>query len=226
LARVIKGHDERYEEFLDVSQSLFFSKGYDQTSVQDIIDRVGVAKGTFYHYFRTKVDLLDAVTKRLRDLNVQRLQSILDDASLRGREKLERFFDHLMTWKAGNREFFLQIMHVLYHDDNVLLRNRLMSDVIDSFAPLLGQAMEQGIDEGDFTVDYPLETAQMVLAMTFSLSDAIAAHLMEGRPFAAVREVIARKLMAYNRNLERLLGVETHGLTILDVPRIAIWFDE
>lgn len=226
MARVIKGHDERYEEFLDVSQSLFFSKGYEQTSVRDIIDRIGVAKGTFYHYFRTKVDLLDAVTKRLRDLNVQRLQSLLDDPSLSGREKLERFFDHLITWKAGNREFFLQMMHVLYHDDNVLLRNRLISDVIGSLAPLLGQAMEQGIHEGDFTIDYPLETAEMVLSMTFSLSDAIAGHLMAGRPFAAVREVIERKLMAYNRNLERMLGVEPHGLTILDVPRVAIWFDE
>ena len=226
MARVIKGHDERYEEFLDVSQSLFFSKGYEQTSVRDIIDRVGVAKGTFYHYFRTKVDLLDAVTRRLRDLNVQRLQSILDDASLSGRQKLERFFDHLIAWKAGNRAFYLQIMHVLYHDDNVLLRNRLISDVTGSFAPLLGQAMQQGIDEGDFTLDHPLETAEMVLAMTFSLSDAIAAHLLEGRPFAAVREVIERKLMAYNRNLERMLGVETYGLTILDVPHVAIWFDE
>lgn len=51
----------RRSEILDVAQRLFYLKGYDQTSVQDIITEIGIAKGTFYHYFNSKLELLDAI---------------------------------------------------------------------------------------------------------------------------------------------------------------------
>ena len=47
MARQVKEYDERYQQFLDVGQQLFYTKGYDQTSIQEIIDAVGVAKGLF-----------------------------------------------------------------------------------------------------------------------------------------------------------------------------------
>ena len=64
MARQVKEYDERYQEFLDVGQRLFYTKGYDQTSIQEIIAAVGVAKGLFYYYFRAKGDLLDAIIER------------------------------------------------------------------------------------------------------------------------------------------------------------------
>ncbi len=59
MVRVTKEYDQRLQELLDTARQLFFEIGYEKTSVNDIIDRVGVAKGTFYHYFKTKEDLLD-----------------------------------------------------------------------------------------------------------------------------------------------------------------------
>ena len=64
MARQVKDYDDRYQEFLDVGERLFYTKGYDQTSIQEIIDAVGVAKGLFYYYFRAKGDLLDAIIER------------------------------------------------------------------------------------------------------------------------------------------------------------------
>ena len=58
MPRTVKDYDERYAEFLDVAQQLFFSQGYERTTVQEIIDTVGVAKGTFYHYFDSKQAIL------------------------------------------------------------------------------------------------------------------------------------------------------------------------
>jgi AcrR family transcriptional regulator len=59
MTRTVKEPDIRRAELLDAAQKLFYAKGYEKTPVQDNIDRVGVAKGTFYHYFGSKVELLD-----------------------------------------------------------------------------------------------------------------------------------------------------------------------
>ena len=76
MARIVKEYDARHAEFLDVAQTLFFSKGYEQTSVQDIINTVGVAKGTFYHYFRSKVEVLDALVQRMFEQTLASLEPL------------------------------------------------------------------------------------------------------------------------------------------------------
>ena len=63
MVRITKEYDERLTEFLETAQQLFFQKGYEKTSVNDIIKKIGVAKGTFYHYFKSKKDLLDKIVK-------------------------------------------------------------------------------------------------------------------------------------------------------------------
>ena len=65
MARVVKEAELRRSEILDAAQHLFYSKGYDETSIQDIIDAVGIAKGTFYHHFESKQELLDHLIDRM-----------------------------------------------------------------------------------------------------------------------------------------------------------------
>ena len=52
--RIVKEHEERKNEILDTAEILFEEKGYDKCSVNDILNRIGIAKGTFYHYFKSK----------------------------------------------------------------------------------------------------------------------------------------------------------------------------
>ena len=62
--RVTKEAQERREEILDAAEALFASDGYASTSTNDIIDRVGIARGTLYYHFRSKEEILDAVVLR------------------------------------------------------------------------------------------------------------------------------------------------------------------
>ena len=67
MARITKEYYERKNEILDAAQELFLTQGYEKTSVDNIIKKVGVAKGTFYYYFKSKEDLLDKLVKRMTD---------------------------------------------------------------------------------------------------------------------------------------------------------------
>ena len=79
---VKKPPDVRRNELLDSAQDLFFSKGYEATTVADIMERAGVSKGGFYHHFTSKDDLLEALVERMATRAMARLQPILEDKGL------------------------------------------------------------------------------------------------------------------------------------------------
>lgn len=65
--RIVKEHDERKNEIIDTAAELFLDKGYDQCSINDILNSIGIAKGTFYHYFKSKEDVLDAAVNKMSE---------------------------------------------------------------------------------------------------------------------------------------------------------------
>ena len=65
--RVVKEYDERKNEIIDTAAFLFMEKGYDRCSVNDILNKIGIAKGTFYHYFKSKEDVLDAAVDKMSE---------------------------------------------------------------------------------------------------------------------------------------------------------------
>jgi AcrR family transcriptional regulator len=65
LSREVKEYEVRKKEILDTAQCLFLQKGYNRISIQDIIDTVGIAKGTFYHYFDSKEQLMEEMVGRI-----------------------------------------------------------------------------------------------------------------------------------------------------------------
>lgn len=85
--------EETVNLILDVSQRLFIEKGYDNTTIQDIIDELGgLTKGAIYHHFSSKQDILDAVIERLFAKNTLSAswRKIQSDTDITGGEKLKR----------------------------------------------------------------------------------------------------------------------------------------
>ncbi|HSM56974.1 MAG TPA: TetR/AcrR family transcriptional regulator [Candidatus Sulfomarinibacteraceae bacterium] len=228
MARTVKEYDERYAEFLEVAQALFYSKGYEQTSVKEIIDTVGVAKGTFYHYFDSKVDLLESLVQALAEqLYAQALASLepmLADETIGASEKFERLFAHVGQWKAANPGFVREAVHVFYQDQNVLLRAKMLEAATEKVAPLFAALIHQGVQEGTFDVPYPDEAAQFLFALDQALSQAVAHILLAGQDDPDAVSRVKRKLVAYERGIERILGVPDNSLQLIDLEQVEMWF--
>ena len=86
--RVVKKHDERRNEILDAAEKLFAGKGYMKTTIMDILQEVGIAKGTFYYYFKSKEEVMDAVAMRYIDTGTEAVKKITEDKNLTALEKL------------------------------------------------------------------------------------------------------------------------------------------
>ncbi|HKJ84779.1 MAG TPA: helix-turn-helix domain-containing protein [Spirochaetia bacterium] len=213
---IAKDYDDRKAEFLDTAMRLFMQNGYEQTSVNAIIDAVGVSKGAFYHYFKTKEDLLDELAARASAQALEVTAPVLEEGDLNAVEKLNELFRRTNSFKAQNRELMIAIAAVFYSDANVLLRRRLTARSTEMVAPLLARIIEEGNAEASMSVRYPNETARFVLRIGSDMVAAFAKHLpgVESDPEAV--QMIVREVEVYTEAVERILGLEPGSLTLMD----------
>lgn len=89
---------DRKSEILDMARSMFISIGYEDTSINDLIKRLGIAKGTFYHYFKSKEELLDQV---INEVNTEIIKNISEIASF-DRSPDEKLFTAISAFEVEN----------------------------------------------------------------------------------------------------------------------------
>ncbi|MEZ4514555.1 MAG: TetR/AcrR family transcriptional regulator [Chloroflexota bacterium] len=220
MARITKEHDERRGEILDTAQQLFYQKGYQQTSIQDIIDTIGIAKGTFYHYFGSKLDLLDELVERLLAQSVAVVEPIVKDPMLDAVTKLQRFFEQANSFKDANKAFLLMIVQPFYSDENTIFRQKLTDASVGAMTPLLTAVLEQGIAEGHFTTPYPAELAEMILLLGRGLTDPIMGLFLRPEENSRLLPLIAHKVHAYHHAIAQLLGVAPGTVQIINWPQL------
>ncbi len=180
---------------MDVAEQLFAEKGYDHTSPSDIARRAGVVRGTFYHYFRSRDDLIHAIIARHFERNLLYISDVAADPVLDATDKIRRIFDafsNLSSQKAQLGMLTSEESQVSAHKDyEAYAREHIL--------PLLQQVIRQGVDEGAFKVRFPEETAGHLMAISRHFQDELK---READPGAR-----ARKIEAVLVAMEMLLGV-------------------
>jgi len=153
--------EETVNLILDVAFRLFMEKGYEHTSIQDIINNLGgLSKGAIYHHFKSKEDILVAVTEKMTAESNRMLAVIRDRSDLSGKEKLKTIF-----WESISRPVQNDIFTVApdFHNNPKLLFS-LLHDTIDNSAPnYILPIIRQGISDGSIKTDYPKQLAELIL---------------------------------------------------------------
>jgi AcrR family transcriptional regulator len=223
MARVVKEYAVRRNEILDVAQRLVYTKGYEQMTIQDILDDLQIAKGTFFHYFASKQALLEALIDRMTQEVESILIPIVDDPHLPALEKLNRYLATAVRWKTARKAFFLSLLRVWYTDDNAIVRQKVLAAGFKRVTPFLTAIIHQGIREGVLTTEYPDHVGQLLLSLMQSLGDSIAELLLSHEPSRDPLQLIESTVAAYTDALERVLGAPTGSLEIVDAGTLREW---
>ncbi len=172
MARIVKEHSVRRNEILDVAQRLVYTKGYEQMTIQDILDDLQISKGAFYHYFDSKQALLEALIERMLDQGIQLILPIVQNPHLPALEKLQSYFATIARWRTAQKAFFLSLLRVWYNDDNAIVRQKMRSTiVIKGITSLLTGIIRQGIQEGVFTTSYPDQVGEVIVSLGFDFQE-------------------------------------------------------
>jgi AcrR family transcriptional regulator len=216
--RVVKHAEVRKGELVDCAEALFFSKGYEATTVADIIARAGVSKGGFYHHFLSKEDLLEAVVARLTRTIIAGARDILDDDKLDALTKLNRFFARNVAWKAETASAMKRLYTVFADPANAVLYQRIVRAGVEALAPVLAKLVEQGNREGTFDAPDPGIVAEMLLHITNArqaLTIRALAAATHGETDKATAMFIAR-IRKEEALVNRILGLPKGSVRFID----------
>lgn len=160
-------YDERRVEIIDVSERLFLSKGYTRCTINDILKGVGIAKGTFYYYFKSKEDVLDAVVAKYIGLIRLRAEGVCH-SDLCEREKLIQLF---FSMRVVGVDFEAYQLSDLHKRENALFHEKSLREVVFVMAPIMARLVKQGNDNGVWDCKYSLEYMQIFLSSAITLTD-------------------------------------------------------
>lgn len=198
-----KTHDERESEILDAAEQIFGRKGVDKATVNDILDAVGIGKGTFYYYFKSKEEVMEAVIFRFVDKFSAAAQKIADDPELDAHEK----FKEIAIGLNGRVEFSDWIFNELHKVENGKMHQKSIVEMITALAPIMTEVVEQGIAEGIYHTPYPKEMVDIILVANQFLFDL--------NIFRTGLKEIENTTVAFIHALELMLGAEAGSFDYL-----------
>ncbi|WP_028561756.1 TetR/AcrR family transcriptional regulator [Paenibacillus pinihumi] len=154
--------EQTLEMILQVSARLFTENGFDKTSLQDIINELGMSKGAIYHHFSSKEDILAAVMEQ----QFNHAARVLDNLIKRS--------------KAANaREKLVYILEVLIVDDELHSMDKVLvtqiknpqfvvtgiQESVNRNAPTIAQLIIDGTKDGSLTTEFPAECAEVFMLL-------------------------------------------------------------
>ncbi|MCI8749414.1 MAG: TetR/AcrR family transcriptional regulator [Lachnospiraceae bacterium] len=211
-----KHPEETVNLILDTAFRLFMEKGYEYTSVQDIINNLGgLSKGAIYHHFKSKEDILYAVTDRMTSESNKILAGIRDASSLNGKDKLKTIFKMSL-----NRPVMDDIFTVApnFNNNSKLLFNILNETIYKAAPDYILPIIKQGISDGSIKTEYPEQLAELIIL--------VANVWMNPMIFDNTKEEIYCKCMVFRQMMDGF-GLDIIDDEILDrITRLADIYEE
>lgn len=198
--RIVKDAEERRNEILDAADELFTMKGFDGTSTNDILEKVGIARGTLYYHFKSKEDLMDALIERYGVRILGTAQGIAADKSIPVVERIIRVVMAMNISGGSSKE----IMEHIHKPQNALMHQKIQKLMINGITPILTGIIREGIEQGLFNTPFPYECMEMVLIYADTVFDDDMVHM--------TNEERTSRIQGFVFNIERLLGAESGSL--------------
>ncbi|HEX5395789.1 MAG TPA: TetR/AcrR family transcriptional regulator [Candidatus Limnocylindria bacterium] len=228
MARTVDraAHSLRRDAFIDAAQSMIATRGYEQLSVQDVLDATDASKGAFYHYFDSKADLLEAVVERMTNGVLVDVAPFIADPSVPAIEKLQGLFGRIASWKNARKELLRGLIETWYSDENIVVREKFKRDVSRRLEPVLAQIIEQGNAEGTFSAGSPQRSAEVLVTLLLGLNDRAGRLYLDRHAGRISFEEVEAAFGFYDAIFGRVLGVPAGQLSLVDQSDVDLreWF--
>jgi AcrR family transcriptional regulator len=190
-------------EILDVADYLFFTKGYDATTINDIAKKMGVAQGMLYYYFKSKEEILEKLLDRHADSLMTEIKNIIDLNSS-PTEKISLTISNVLR-KAAYKDGLL--LDLLYDNQNLNLKVQLFRQLELALSPWLLKIIEDGLSLQIFHTTHAPTTVSYILVILEFLSEALYQK--------TAADILSFRLQMAESLIEKALGCKENNIHLL-----------
>lgn len=211
MGRVSKDPEVRRKEFIDAAAELFTEKGFDNTSVTDITNKVGLSHGSFFYYFKSKNEVMKSVIyESLNEIKYQ-IRILIENKDISALEKLQT----VLKWSADTQDTHEELVEFSHRESNAAMHREYTLRSREVMIPLFVEIVEQGVTEGIFHVEYPQETVEYLTFIFENMDDSINASKTEDEYCRKMRalDILITKALGINEEISLLTDYIKHDLT-------------
>ena len=215
----MKKGDERKETIIATAKELFCSKGYENTSIQDILDQLSLSKGCFYHHFESKGELLEEIAKT-HGVGLAAFVKEKVDGCTSALDKLNTLFEYCSLWRSDDGGISQLMLEAAYMGGNAQLKDCLRSILHNTARPLIDEIIAQGMEEKVFLTRYPADLGTLILNLYANLSDMLAETLVKNGD----KGLALTHINMYRSSIETLLCAPFGSVQLCNFnDLIALW---
>ena len=161
----MKKGERRKQDLLNIAYRMFIEKGYENTSVDDIITEAGIAKGTYYYYFESKEATLEAVIEMM----IEKAENIAKTALTNPVPIPQKLASVVYAFRPNKDE--IVITDVLERKENIVMHDKIGKKIVEVAVPILSDIVREGIAQGIFACTNVEERVKMLLIMSQNMFD-------------------------------------------------------
>lgn len=212
--------DQSRKKIIDAAEKLFAEKGYAATSVQDILDALGMSKGGFYHYFDTKMELLTEVCARRAEESYSR--GVENVRGMRGGpvEKLNAAVKLMNMLDREGPSMLGTLTEMGMSGDDALVMRKLRATTMRLIAPLIEEIIDVGVREKQFTVRRPGETARLITMLALDVNEEAAREIAANHRDPDCAFCVLDMLTTYRDAIETLVNAPYGSIELFDLAEM------
>ena len=222
----MKKGDIKRAQILDAAEKLFFERGYDRTSVQDILDALQMSKGGFYHYFDAKDSVLRAVSERRAQARFDRLNEELYGVRRGPVERLNLLLGMANLFEAEDAPFAALLLKLCYRDKDAAMCAHRRRVLIDRLLPLVNDVVAEGIADGSFHTRRPLEIGRLLLLLACDVDDEVCNLRADQPDNPDVMLKMLELLNTWREGAEKLIGAPYGTIVLFEVGKLVSAWQE
>ena len=216
----MKKGDARRTQLIETAEHLFYVNGYENTSVQDILDEMHFSKGGFYHHFDSKLSLLHAICETRAQETCEVAAELLSRTEGSALEKLNAVLHASAIWQGGGPGFVSLLIGVAYREDGALMRERMKDCQLSGMQDIIVRILSEGRASGELWANDLDGTAQLILRLYTQFTDEVAFLLARENSLETLAEKLVRKLTLYRDAIERILIAPLGSIVLFEADEL------
>lgn len=213
--------DARRQAIVDTAERLFYEKGYEFTSVQDVLDAMSMSKGGFYHHFESKVSLLEAICEQRSESGFKLCEASVNACRGNAIDKLNIMFENGFFFGQSSMDFVGLMVRVIYRDGTVQLKDMLQRTNIKLYLPLITRIIFEGLSNKLFYTAHPESISRLILMLNNCMTDEVAGAINSATEDNGGLTDILDLIDTYRDAIELLLNAPHGSIHMLELERAA-----